>query len=114
MIFEIRHVLNPDYNGYKEEHLCFIEAKSKSKAYKKVGIKACGYYPIREVPKKEAKKLKSNLKKRKTVIKQNLTLKKEEFNLIKQHSSLKRMGKLLKAKKLEIAKLKKARKKLRL
>ena len=61
-IYEISHVVNPDYRGYKEEHLCYIKAKSKKAAYKKAGIEPCGFYPIKKLKKKDGDSIKKEVK----------------------------------------------------
>lgn len=68
-IFEVRHVINPDYNGYKEEHFCFIKAENEDAAYKKLNITSRGYYPITKIGKKEKKRIKEEAKSIKKEIK---------------------------------------------
>ena len=56
-IYEISHVVNPDYSGYKEEHRCYVKAKSK-----KAGIEPCGFYPIKKLKKKDAEPIRKEVK----------------------------------------------------
>jgi len=56
-IFEIREVKNPDWAGYSDKHICYVAAKNEDKAYKKALINKSGFYPIKELSKRERKEI---------------------------------------------------------